>query len=193
MHPQLMSVWSWQQRLPLRRLGRLAALVILAGCCVPGQVYAQALRPLPAEFIGALGDTEASLVQVAIVLKRIRNENISFSAPAPSQIQEFIGRMEKGLEQAQGQSGELRRRESLLVLLALNRTLGGVQHDVQAFSSMLQGARVRSPGALDALNASLAELEKGTARLNAALSRLDAGSQNLLERLDRVPAPVLKP
>ena len=124
------------------------------------------------------------------MLRRIKGEDVSFTSPTRAHVADFIGRMEKSLAQVQGQSSELRRRESLLMLLALNRGLGGVQHDLQAFSSMLQSATVRSPAALDTLNASLAGLDKSAAGLNATLLKFDASSLNLLERLDRAaPSP----
>ena len=166
----------------------LALAVVLCAC--PGSAGAQALRPLSTEFLGVLGETDAALAQASGILKRIKGEDISFSAPPRAHVSEAIGRIEKNLAQVQGLSNELRRRESLLVLLALNRSLGGVQNDLQGFSSMLQSATVRSAAALDTLNGLLAALDKSAARLNAALLQFDRSSTNLLERLDGV-APAL--
>ena len=153
---------------------------------------AQALRPLSPGFVEVLNETDAAVAQVAGTLKRFLGEDIRFGSPSRQQLDDTIGRLEKSLAQAQMQSADLRRRESLLALLALNTSVGAVQQNLAAAASMLHGATVRSPAALDTLNGVLAGLDKNAERLNAATVKFNNSAQLLLERLDRVPLPAEK-
>jgi len=183
-----------QNGTPLARMARHCALFIgvlaLMICAAPAQ--AQALRPLPADFLETLKEIDASVIQAAGALKRVKEEDITYVSPTRARLDQALGEMEKSLAQAQGQVGDLRQRESLVALLALQSNLDGFQHDLAAFSSLLHAATVRSPGALAALDKLLAALDQGANRVNAAKGKFDISVRGQLERLDRGAAAPVK-
>jgi len=150
------------------------------------------LRPLPPEFVVILQDIDAATTSVAAITRRFKNEELGIRSPSAAQVDEALARVDRGAAQVKSQTEDLRRRESLLVLLSIKGVLGGFSSDLAGFSSLLQSATVRSPAALERLNRELAELEKSTQAVNAAFRKFDSGAQNLLERLDR-QAGVQKP
>jgi uncharacterized phage infection (PIP) family protein YhgE len=146
---------------------------------------AQALRPLPPEFIATLREIDAATAGVAATVRRFKNEELGIRSPTAAQVDEAVLRVDRGIAQVNSQAEDLRRRESLLLLLSIKGTLGSFSSDLAGFASLLQSSTVRNPGALDRLNRELAELEKSTQAVNAAFRKFDTGAQALLERLDR--------
>lgn len=160
------------------------ALVWLAGLAAPA-AQGQALRPLPPEFVAILQDIDTATTSVVAITRRFRNEELGIRSPGAAQVDEALARVDRGVAQVRSHTEDLRRRESLLVLLSIKGSLGGFSSDLAGFASLLQSATVRSPAALERLNRDLAELDRSAQAVNAAFRRFDAGAQALLERLDR--------
>ena len=159
-------------------------LIALSGLAATTS-QAQALRPLPPEFIATLREIDTATAGVAATVRRFKNEELGIRSPTAAQVDEAVLRVDRGIAQVNSQTEELRRRESLLLLLSIKGTLGSFSSDLTGFASLLQSSTVRNPGALDRLNRELAELEKSTQAVNAAFRKFDNGAQALLERLDR--------
>jgi hypothetical protein len=158
-----------------------ATLIGYAACAA----HAQALRPLPPDFLATLQEIDAAVVNVAGTIRRFKSEDLGMKSPTAGQLDEALVRMDKGIDRVRSQVDELRRRESLLLLLSIKGTLGGFSSDLVSVVSLLQSATVRSPAALDRLNRELADLEKSARVVSVAFGRFDSGAQVLLERLDR--------
>ena len=165
------------------RAGLAFAFALLAGTA-----HAQALRPLPPEFLATLAEIDAAVSAVGATYRRFKNEDLAFRSPSASQLDEAIARVEKGVAGVRAQTEELRRRESLLLLLSMKGSLGAFTSDLSGFVNLLQSATVKSPAALERLNRELAELERGAKAADAALRKFDGAAQALLERLDRQAA-----
>lgn len=163
----------------------MAVLLLALAGHASTTAHGQALRPLPPEFIATLQDIDAATSAVAVVSRRFKNEELGIRSPTAAQVDEALARVDRGIAQVRSQTEELRRRESLLLLLSIKGTLGGFSSDLAGFASLLQSSTVRNPGALDRLNRELAELDKSAQAVNAAFRRFDTGAQALLERLDR--------
>jgi len=159
-------------------------LVSLAGL-VSTAAQGQALRPLPPEFVTTLQEIDSATSAVAVVIRRFKNEELGIRSPTAARVDEALARVDRGIAQVKSQTEELRRRESLLLLLSIKGTLGGFSSDLAGFASLMQSSTVRNPGALERLNRELAELDKSAQAVNAAFRRFDTGAQALLERLDR--------
>lgn len=149
-----------------------------------GPAGAQALRPLPPDFLATLAAVDAAVDGVAPLMRRFKADDLAIKSPSPAQVDAAIARVDRAVAQVRAQTVELRRRESLRVLLAMKGTLGGFASDVTAVTGFLQSATVRSPAALEKLERELAELEKHQKALAAAFARFDAGAEALLDRLD---------
>ncbi len=162
-----------------------SAALILAACAGTGTAQSQALRPLPPDFIATLQEIDTATTAVATVTRRFKSEDLGIRSPTVAQVDEALARVDRGIAQVKSQTEELRRRESLLLLLSIKGTLGGFSSDLAGFASLLQSSTVRNPGALDRLNRELAELEKSVQAVNASFRKFDTGAQALLERLDR--------
>jgi hypothetical protein len=170
----------------LRNLRRITAF--LAAALLAGAAQAQALRPLPLEFLATLSEIDTTVGAVGAIYRRFRNEDLGIKSPSASQLDDAIARVEKGIAGVRTQTDDLRRRESLLLLLAMKGSLGGFSSDLAGFVNLLQSATVKSPAALERLNRELAELERGARAADAALRKFDGAAQALLERLDRQAA-----
>ncbi len=167
---------------PLRAFGRALAAVVLAASA--GIASGQALKPLPAEFLASLSAIDSAVDGIAPLVRRFKADDLSIRSPSPAQIDAAIARVDRAVATVRAQTAELRRRESLRVLLGMKGTLGAFTSDVTAVTGFLQSATVRNPVALEKLERELAELERHQKALAAAFARFDAGAEALLDRLD---------
>ena len=171
---------------PLHRLSRLLpALLLAAACCTALPAHAQALRPLPPEFLGILKEADVAIVNMSGTLKRIKAADLSFSLFSGAKVEDSMTRMDQTLTQVQAQINDLRSKESLMALLVFKNTLAGFQRDLSAAYTSLNGAKVRTPSDAEKLNSLLTEIEKNNAALNGAIGRLDGAALALMENLDR--------
>ncbi len=161
------------------------ALVFSLAGFAASTAQGQALRPLPSDFVATLQEIDAATTAVASVTRRFKNEDLGIRSPTAAQVDEALARVDRGSAQVKSQTEELRRRESLLLLLFIKGTLGSFSSDLAGFASLLQSSTVRNPGALDRLNREMAELGRSAQAVNAAFRKFDSGAQALLERLDR--------
>jgi uncharacterized membrane protein YdfJ with MMPL/SSD domain len=161
---------------------------VFAAALLAGPAQAQALRPLPPEFLATLAEIDTSVAAVGTIYRRFKNEELGIKSPSAGQLDEAIARVEKGVAGVRTQTEELRRRESLVLLLSMKGSLGAFTSDLAGLVNLLQSATVRNPAALERLNRELAELERGARAADAALRKFDGAAQALLERLDRQAA-----
>jgi hypothetical protein len=80
------------------------------------------------------------------------------------------------------QTADLRREESLSMLLSTRTSFSDVQRNVGSISDILHDVTVRSQPEADALKKLLARLDGVIAHLNAALKQFDSGAMALLDK-----------
>jgi hypothetical protein len=183
-HARHAGVATAARRLARRGGSFVRALAAFVLAVSAGTAPAQALKPLPADFLATLAAVDAAVDGIAPVVRRFKADDLSIRSPLPAQIDAAITRFDRAVATVRSQTAELRRRESLRVLLGMKGTLGAFTSDVTAVTGFLQSATVRNPDALEKLERELAELEKHQKALAAAFARFDAGAEALLDRLD---------
>lgn len=161
----------------------LPLLLAVAGAC-----HAQALRPLPPDFLATLDGIDASADEMSAAVLAIKNADFNYSMFSSRRIDEAIARMQQTLPILRTQTADLRRNESLMSLLAMKTTFGNMQRDLGSISDILHGVTVRSQAQADALDTLLASLDAATAHLDAALKKFDAGALALMRHLDEAAA-----
>jgi len=163
----------------------LAALAMLMGAA-PAQ--AQALHPLPPDFLATLKDIDTSSEEMAVSVLAIKNADLTYSIFSQRRVTEAIAGMERQLPVLKTQTADLRREESLRLLLTARTTFSEVQRNVGSISDILHRVTVRSQSQADLLDKLLARLDGASARLDAALKRFDSGALALAARASSAPA-----
>ena len=164
----------------------LAALTLgLAALALAPAAQAQALHPLPPDFLATLGGIDSSSDELAVSVAAIRKADLTYSIFSRRRVEDAIARMEKLLPVLKAQTADLRREESLRMLLSMRGTFSDAQRNISSISDILHGVSVRTPVEADQLDKLLARLDSASARLDAALKQFDSGAMRLAER----PAP----
>jgi exonuclease VII small subunit len=166
--------------------GTVLALAALA-CTAPAQ--AQALHPLPPDFLVTLKNIDTCSDEIAAAVTAIKNADLTYSMFARNRVYEAIARMEQQLPLLKTQTANLRREESLGMLLSTRTTFSEAQRNVGAVSDILHGVTARSPSEADTLKKLLAQLDGAVARLDTALKQFDSGAMALAGLASSVPAP----
>jgi hypothetical protein len=142
-------------------------------------------RALPPRFLATLQDIDTTSDEMAISVAAIKNADLTYSMFSRRRVTEVIARMERELPLLKARSADLRRDESLGVLLSTRTAFSDVQRDVGSVSDILHGVTVRTPMEADQLDKLLVRLDAAAARLDAALKQFDAGALALIESLDK--------
>lgn len=171
--------------LSLRRLaGSVLALALLAS--VPA-AQAQALHPLPPDFLATLKDIDTSSDEIAVSVAAIKNADLTYSIFSRRRIEDAIARIEQQAPLLKAQTADLRREESLRMLLTVRTAFSDAQRTVGSVSDILHGATVRTPMQASELDRLLARLDGANARLEAALKRFDGTAMTLTARASSAP------
>ena len=172
----------------LRRLAAGGALAFAALGGAPA-AQAQALHPLPPGFLVTLGAIDSSADEMASSVTAIKNADLTYSMFSRHRVEDAIARMEKQLPVLKAQTAELRREESLRMLLSMRTAFSDAQRNIGSISDILHGVTVRTPMQADELDRLLARLDGAAAHLDAALKQFDSGAMALAARASSVPAP----
>ena len=165
----------------VRSLAAGAALALAAlAWAAPAQ--GQALHPLPPAFLVTLKDIDTSSDEIAASVMAIKNADLTYSMFSRNRVKEAISRMEKQLLVLKTQTADLRREESLSMLLSTRTTFSDVQRNVGSISDILHDVTVRSQSEADALKKLLAHLDGAIAHLDAELKQFDSGAMALLDK-----------
>ncbi|HEX4329811.1 MAG TPA: hypothetical protein VH105_23690 [Burkholderiales bacterium] len=174
----------------LSLLRRLAAdALAFAALALAPAAQAQALHPLPPGFLATLNAIDSSADEMAISVTAIKNADLTYSMFSRHRAEEAIARVEKQVPLLKAQTAELRREESLRVLLSMRAAFSEAQRSIGAISDTLHGVTVRTPVQADTLDKLLERLDGASARLDAALKQFDSGAVALAERATSAPAP----
>jgi hypothetical protein len=169
----------------LRRLaGAALALALLAGSCA---VQAQALHPLPPDFLATLKDIDGSADELAASVAAIKGADLTYSIFSRRRAEEAIARMQQQIPLLKTQTADLRREESLRVLLSVRTAFSDAQRTVTSVSDTLHGATVRTPAQAAELDRLLVNLDAANTRLEAVLKRFDGTAANLTARASATP------
>ncbi|MDB5805980.1 MAG: hypothetical protein JWN73_3302 [Betaproteobacteria bacterium] len=144
-----------------------------------------ALRPLPPNLLATLKDVDTSSDEMAASVTAVKNADLTYSLFSRGRVEKVIARMEKQLPMLKAQTADLRRDESLGVLLSMRTAFSEVQRDVGSVSEILHGVTVRTPAQADELDRLLTHLDAAAAHLDAALKRFDTGALAMIELLDK--------
>jgi hypothetical protein len=179
----------------MRRLaaGSALALAVLAALLGAGPAQAQALHPLPPDFLATLKDIDTSSEEMAASVNAIKNADLTYSIFSQRRVTEAIAGMERQLPVLKAQTADLRREESLRLLLTARTTFSEVQRNVGSISDILHRVTVRSQAQADLLDKLLARLDGASSRLDAALKRFDGGALALAAQASAVPATAAAP
>jgi len=158
------------------------AVLALAALASTAPAQAQALHPLPPDFLGKLTNIDSSADEIAAAVTAIRNADLTYSLFTRNRVKEAIARAEQQLPALKTQTASLRREESLSLLLSARTTFSEAQRNVGAISDVLHDVTARSQMEADTLKQLLANLEGAIARLDAALKQFDSGATVLLDK-----------
>jgi len=170
----------------LRRLAAGGALALAALALAPA-AQAQALHPLPPDFLATLGAIDGSADEMATSVTAIKNAELTYSIFSRHRVEEAIARMEQQLPLLKAQTADLRREESLRVLLSMRTAFSDAQRNIGSISDILHGVTVRTPMQADELDKLLARLDGAAAHLEAALKQFDGGAMALAARASAAP------
>ena len=165
----------------VRSLMAGAALTLAALACIaPAQ--AQALHPLPPDFLATLKNIDTSADEIATTVTAIKNADLTYTIFSRNRVKEAIARLETQLPVLKTQTADLRREESLGMLLSTRTAFSDAQRNIGSISDILHDVTVRSPSELETLKKLLAQLDGAMARLDAALKQFDSGATALLDK-----------
>jgi exonuclease VII small subunit len=176
----------------LRRLAAGGALVFVALAGSP-VAQAQVLHPLPPDFLATLQNIDTSSDEIAASVTAIKSADLTYSMFSRHRAEEAIARMEQQLPALKARTADMRREESLRMLLSMRTAFSEVQRNVGAVSDILHGVTVRTPMQADELDRLLARLDGATAHLDASLKQFDSGAMALTARVSTVPAQAAAP
>jgi hypothetical protein len=142
-------------------------------------------RALSPRFLATLKDIDTTSDEMAVSVAAIKKADLTYSMFSHRRVTEVIARMEKQLPMLKARTADLRRDESLGMLLSARTAFSEVQRDVGSVSDILHGVTVRTPMEADQLDKLLVRLDGAAARLDAALKQFDAGALALIEALDK--------
>jgi hypothetical protein len=169
-------------------LARLAAVLVMALLAGVPAALAQALHPLPPDFLATLKDIDTSSDEIAASVAAIKNAELTYSIFSRRRVEEAIARLETQAPLLKTQTADLRREESLRMLLTVRTAFSDAQRTVGSVSDILHGATVRTPMQASELDRLLARLDGANARLEAALKRFDATAMTLTARASSAAA-----
>jgi exonuclease VII small subunit len=175
----------------LSSLGRFAAggtLVLAALACAPA-LQAQALHPLPPDLLATLKAIDTSSDEMAGSVLAIKNADLTYSMFSRRRIEAAIARIDQQLPALKAQTADLRREESLRVLLSMRTAFSDAQRNIGSISDILHGASVRTPVQADELDKLLAHLDSDAAHLDTALKQFDRATEALTARTSSAPTP----
>ena len=155
------------------------AVLALAALASTAPAQAQALHPLPPDFLGKLTNIDSSADEIAAAVTAIRNADLTYSLFTRNRVKEAIARAEQQLPALKTQTASLRREESLSLLLSTRTTFSEAQRNAGSISAILHEVTARSPSEADTLKKLLAQLDGAIARLDAALKQFDSGAMAL--------------
>ena len=176
----------------LRELAAGGVLALAALWLAPG-AQAQALRPLPPGFLATLGAIDGSADEMASSVTAIKNADLTYSIFSRHRVEEAIARMEKQLPALKAQTAEMRREESLRVLLSMRTAFSEGRRNIGSVSDILHGVTVRTPAQAEELDKLLARLDGAAAHLDAALKQFDSTAMALAARASSAPAAAQAP
>jgi len=140
-------------------------------------------RPsLPPEFLATLGRIDASTDEMAASVTAIKQADLTYALFSRRRVKEAIEQMEKQLPVLKTQTADLRREESVGMLLSARTNFSEARRNVGSISDILHGLTVRTPAEADQLDKLLARLDGAIARLDIALKQFDSGAMALLDR-----------
>ena len=155
------------------------AVLALAALASTAPAQAQALHPLPPDFLVKLTNIDTSADEIAAAVTAIRKADLTYSLFTRNRVKEAIARAEQQLPALKTQTASLRREESLSLLLSTRTTFSEAQRNAGSISAILHEVTARSPSEADTLKKLLANLDGVIARLDAALKQFDSGAMAL--------------